>query len=241
MPKLKYEDVKLEVESEGWQLLSDSYTNLKTQMEFKCPNDHHNFFTLSHWRNHKVCPVCKANKYCQTTSDAATLKRKNTERILAFDQATIISGWSVFDNNELVRYGFKDSNGGNSVERISKTKQWVASMIQQWRPDIVVFEDIQLQSINGNEAVMTYKKLAHLQGVLENYCYESRIPFKVVPPATWRSANKIKSRNRTDQKKNAQILVKQLYDVNVSQDEADAILIGRWAVEESKKNQIIKF
>jgi hypothetical protein len=32
--KLKYDDVKLEVEAAGWKLLSDSYTNLKTQMDF---------------------------------------------------------------------------------------------------------------------------------------------------------------------------------------------------------------
>jgi len=77
-------------------------------------------------------------------------------------------------------------------------------MIDSWNPSIVVFEDIQLQKFgDGEEAVLTFKKLAHLQGVLKNYCYENNIPYFIIPPGTWRTHNNIKGRTRTDQKKNA--------------------------------------
>ena len=46
-----------------------------------------------------------------------------------------------------------------------------------WKPDLVIFEDIQLQVFDGGEQVITFKKLAHLQGVLKNYCYENEITF----------------------------------------------------------------
>ena len=114
-------------------------------------------------------------------------------------------------------------------------------MIQSYNPDLIVFEDIQLQKFDGGEQVLTYKKLAHLQGVLENYCYENGFIFKVVPPATWRAHNQVKGKTRSDKKKSAQLIVKDLYDINCSTDEADAILIGKWAAHDRRNNQMITF
>lgn len=42
-------------------------------------------------------------------------------------------------------------------------------------------------------------------------------------------------------KKSAQLLVKKQYDISVSQDEADAILIGSWGVEDTVQNEMIDF
>lgn len=102
MSKLKYDDVKLEVEAAGWKLLSDSYTNLKTQMDFQCPCGHENFMTFDYWRRHKECPICKSNRYYRMNDSAPKSKGF---RILAFDQASGISGWSVYDDDELIKYG----------------------------------------------------------------------------------------------------------------------------------------
>ena len=162
-------------------------------------------------------------------------------RILAFDQASITSGWSVFDDDEMVKFGHWTSDGSHSTDRIMKTKQWVASMIQMWKPDLVIFEDIQLETWDGQQQVVTFKKLAHLQGVLKNYCFENGHVYKIVPPATWRSYSKVKGRTKTDKKASAQMIVKDLYDINATQDEADAILIGRWAVNDRKQNAIVWF
>lgn len=89
--------------------------------------------------------------------------------------------------------------------------------------------------------VTTYKKLAHLQGVLANYFYEKGIKFRVAAPATWRTHSDVKGRFRNDKKKNAQLKVKKFYDISVSEDEADAILIGRWATYTYSANKIIEF
>lgn len=228
----------MEIESEGWKLLSGSYTNLKTQMDFVCPNGHENYYTMEYWRRHKECPICKSNKYYQMNDSAP---KSTGFRILALDQASITSGWSVYDDNELIKFGHWTSEGTNSTDRIMKTKYWVANMIQMWKPDLVVLEDIQLQKFDGGEAVVTYKKLAHLQGVLENYCYENGYIYKVVPSATWRAYNEIKGKSRSDKKKSAQLLIKSLYDLNVTQDEADAILIGRWAAHDRAQHKMITF
>lgn len=115
-------------------------------------------------------------------------------------------------------------------------------MLASWKPDLVILEDIQLQKFgNGEEAVLVFKKLAHLQGVLKNYLYEMNYDYKVVSPSTWRAFSQIKGKSRTEKKKSAQLIVKKLYDVSVTQDEADAILIGRWGANEHSQNDIIKF
>ena len=207
-------------------------------MSFKCPNDHENYYTMEYWRRHKECPICKSNKYFQMNDSAP---RSNGFRILAFDQASITSGWSVYDDDELIKFGHWTSDGSHSTDRIMKTKRWVANMLQTWKPDLVILEDIQLQKFDGGEQVLTYKKLAHLQGVLENYCYENGFIYKVVPPATWRAYNNVKGKTRQDKKRSAQLIVKSLYDLNVTQDEADSILIGKWAANDRKRTATITF
>ena len=224
--------------------MSTEYSNLKTELELQCPEGHSNFVTYEKFRRGTYeCPICKQNKFYRMND---SVPKKNGFRVLAFDQATITSGWSVFDDQTLVKYGSHTSDGSRSTMRIANTKAWVASMIGNWHPDLVVFEDIQLQTYKKNEderadAVVTYKKLAHLQGVLKNFCYEMNIPYKIAPPGTWRSHSKVKGNTRSDQKRSAQLIVKKLYDISVTQDESDAILIGRWAADDNKVNEIIEF
>lgn len=119
-------------------------------------------------------------------------------------------------------------------------------MIAKWKPDLVAFEDIQLQKFTTNSgcegnAVLVFKKLAHLQGVLKNYCYENNILYTVIPPATWRHHSDIKGKNRTDRKRNAQLKIKRLYDVSVTQDQADAILLTSYAAFQHKASSVIMF
>ena len=151
--KLKFEDIKKDIESQGWKLNQDDYVNLKTDLQVICPEGHDCFVSYEKWRRGSFeCPICKQNQYYKSDNIAV---KKNGYRILAFDQASITSGWAVFDGEILVKYGKWSSEGTHSTERIAKTKYWVASMIQKWNPDEVVFEDIQLQKFGeGNEAVL---------------------------------------------------------------------------------------
>lgn len=238
--RIKFEEVKESVEQNGWKLLSETYHNLKADLIACCPQGHENHFTYEDWRKGKVvCKIC--NKTVVKKINEKPSKKKGY-RILAFDQASITSGWAVFDDDKLINYGKWTSNGSHSTQRISLTKAWFITMIDEWKPDEVILEDIQLQRFEGQgEAVTTYKKLAHLQGVLKNYCYENGIPYKVVPPATWRTHTNIKGKTRTDKKRNAQLKVQSLYEVSVTQDEADAILICKWAADDHKNNDTITF
>ena len=244
MSTIKYEQVKQDIESSNWTLLSKEYKNLKTGLELLCPNGHQINLTYDDWRKgtHE-CPICIKQPFLKTNEKNT---RKKGYRILALDQSTHITGWSLYENGQLINYGSWEATENKSTARISSVKAWVAYMIEKFSADTLVLEDIQLQKFTreqGGEdaAVLTYKKLAHLQGVLKNFCYENGIAYIIVSPATWKSYNNVKGRTRSDQKRSAQLRVEAIFDTKASSDESDAILIGRWAAAQHKNSDIIMF
>ena len=66
-------------------------------------------------------------------------------------------------------------------------------------------------------------------------CYELGIEFVICPTNTWRAHCEVKGRARADKKKSMQLLIKKWYDVSVTEDEADAIGIGRYVSENFTK------
>lgn len=79
--------------------------------------------------------------------------------------------------------------------------------------------------------MVTYKKLAHVQGALIVTCIENNIPYKIVPPATWRSSCGVKGKVRSEYKPAAQKHVLDKYGLNVTDDVADAICIGEYGTK----------
>lgn len=115
--KIDIKEIREEVEKNGWQLLSTEYSNLKSDLEIKCPEGHICFCSLEKFRRKNYqCPTCKTNPYFQGVH---TPSKKNGFRILAFDQASITSGWSLFEDGNLIGHGKWSSNGSRSTERIA--------------------------------------------------------------------------------------------------------------------------
>lgn len=242
--KFKIEDIRKEFELKKWQLLSEDYKNLDTELEAICPEGHKVYVTYRKWRLYHECPVCKANPLKRSIEMKVVPRPQNATRILAIDQATQSSGWAIFDNNILVQYGVFQANEATSVERTETVRQWVASMVELWNPDRIAIEDIHMQSFGGKkgydtESVTTFKTLAQLQGVLINYFYINNIKYDVVHSAVWREYCQIKGVHRADKKRSAQLQIKNWYDVSVTQDEADAICIGKFEAERNYKNSIM--
>lgn len=243
MAKILLSDIKKEATMLGWNLNSTNYVNLDTEMSFICPEKHEVSITYRTWREHHECPICNLSLYKPV--DKIIPKGKVKHRILALDDATHNTGWSIFDDENLIKYGVFTTNYSTEVERIEALKQWLVNMIYTWQPTDVVIEDIQLQKDDFNNAdtvqnLTTYKILAHLQGVLQNTLYELKVPFEVVYASVWRKAVDIKGRYRADKKKSAQLKVNQWYGLNVTDDEADAICIGRYYYKKVKP-KIIKW
>lgn len=145
-------------------------------------------------------------------------------RILALDQASRVSGYAIFENQELIETGTFTLISDDVGERLVQLREEVTKFIKENQIDTVLFEDIQLQS--GMAGVTTYKVLAEVFGVIQELVTELGIEYHIVHSQTWKSALNIKGKARAEQKKNAQVYVNNTYNIKVSQDAADAICIG---------------
>lgn len=155
-------------------------------------------------------------------------------KILAFDQSSQVSGYSVFEDNQLIESGVFTVSGDTN-KRLYKIQTKVKNMINTYAPDKVIIEDIQWEEKqHGN--VHTFKVLAQLQGALISLFEDLKIDYDIVLASSWRSTLGIKGKDRPVYKKNTQLYVAQHYGKSVSEDEADAIAIGAHAALGNKKN-----
>lgn len=146
-------------------------------------------------------------------------------KILAFDQSSNITGYSFFDNEELKYYGKFSIDGTADGAKLGKIRNKVAAIIDEYQPDHIIFEDIQMQNNVGNN-VQTFKVLSMVLGVLTQLAAERGIPYSLALASSWKSALGIKGANRAAQKKAAQDWVISTYEIKPTQDECDAICIG---------------
>ena len=146
-------------------------------------------------------------------------------RLLAFDQSSRITGWCVFDDNELFDCGKFEIEGDEIGKRLLEFKSHVYHLLETFNPDKVAFEDIQLQASVGNN-VQTFKKLAMIYGILQLILEEENIPYEIVSAATWKSVLHIQGRSRPEQKRSAQEFAQKTYNIKASQDTCDAICLA---------------
>ena len=231
MAKITLDQIKQEIEQDGWKVLSLEYKNLETEMTFECPNGHQVFAPWKRLRTRRDCPMCKETTFQQ--NEKILPKPKGAIRVLALDQATKVTGYSIFDDGKLVKYGTFHTTSDDEVARCALVKNWFLSMLQNWRPDYVGIEGIQYQDeVSGQKASVTvFQTLARLQGILMETCYERKIEYTVCPTNTWRHHCGVTGKTRIDKKRSMQHKAKEWHDITVTDDEADAIGIGKYVAD----------
>lgn len=235
MAKIKIEDIRKAAIEHDWELISDEYKNLDTEMVFKCSEGHKVYAPYKKIRDKWSCPVCEQNQY-KDFEEKIIPKTNVIQRSIGLDQATHITGYSVFDDGKLVYAGTFEASADDEIERDIEIKNWLLQIINNWKPDVIGIEGIQLQQFNNQiVGVTTYQTLARLQGILMAACQEQRVHYVIVPAATWRSHCGVKGRARTDRKRSMQNKVKEWFDITVSDDVADAIGIGKYMNDKCKK------
>lgn len=160
--------------------------------------------------------------------------------ILALDQASVTSGYSVFKNGKLHTFGKFTFNDSDLGERLCKIKNKILELIEEYEIDELIFEDIQLQN-NVTQNVQTFKTLAEVYGLIDQLASELKIPHRSYLASSWKSQLGIKGKNRVEQKRNAQKYVLDTYGIKCTQDEADAICIGDCAVKRESLNGFISW
>ena len=145
--------VQNHLEDEGWTLISTAYKNLDTELEMKCPEGHLQIQTYRQWRKRPQCEICLAGDPYKVKKNKVPIKKIDTTRILALDAATVITGYSIYDDGVLVSYGIhKVDKELPTEERINEMKKWLNAAIKEWEPDFIGLEHIQLQTYGHGQA-----------------------------------------------------------------------------------------
>ena len=156
-------------------------------------------------------------------------------KLLALDQASRTSGFAVFEDEQLITSGTFTLTQTDIGKRLVAYKQHIEKLIEDYDIEQVVFEDIQMQGQINN--VHTFKILAEIYGVTEEFLAESGLVYEVYGASHWRSQLKIPGKARSEQKKAAQKYVEVEYGKKVSQDEADAVCLGAAFIKEHQKKE----
>ena len=158
--------------------------------------------------------------------------------LLALDQSIRISGYSIFKEQELVSYGHWSVPSSLPLgQRLHMFLDHLDELNEKYEIDRIAFEDIQMQ--RGN--VETYKKLCYTQAMIIFWCEKHKVQYDILSPSHWRSVIKRKcgkafGRKREEQKLAAQEFVKEKYNIEATEDEADAISLGTAAILEQDKD-----
>ena len=150
-------------------------------------------------------------------------------KIIAIDQASINTAYSVWQDSELIKYDTLVADKKiKSHARIRQMSMKISEMIMNESPDFVIFEDCQLQA--GNAA--TFQVLCQLQGMIMSKLYDMELSFDIVRPSVWKSYLGVAKGKRDIQKANTIKKIEGIYklDLQDNDDIADAIGIGHYAI-----------
>lgn len=237
MSRLSYEEITNIASEKGLHINNpDDYQTLKTLLSFECTVCKKTFISdIETIRNSKFkCPLCESQDV--HIKEKPPLKPVDAYRIIGFDQATENFGVSVYDNNKLVYYACIHFRGLTD-ERLTKIYLFISMICSEWNPDFVMFEDIQLQQ-NGFNGYKTFKVLAELIGVVTVALRQNGIQYGMVLNKVWQAEFMIAGSKRDEQKRNVISRVQQLFNINVSDDIADAILIGKYACKLKQQSEV---
>ena len=166
-------------------------------------------------------------------------------KILTLDQSTSCTGYSIFDNGELIEYGaIRPSKKICEVNMHSMFLR-VADLIDKVNPDKILIEDVYLKmqkvynpktkSFEWRFNVATHKVLSNLQGMLIAYFVLHQIEFEVIHPSTWQKI--IKKKGKVE-KEDTKSFVNKKYSTNIKNDNVtDSIAIGLYYLSKSKTSK----
>lgn len=147
-------------------------------------------------------------------------------RIIAFDQSTRVTGWSLLVDGEYVDSGVIDlGKNKNTEDRSKQMGLAICQIITDSKPDTVIIEEVAMQS-----NAQTLKLLARIQGVAIGFCAAHNIPLHILEPSKWRSVLNYKQGRavkREELKQQSFDYIKENFGFdNFSEDRCEAICIN---------------
>lgn len=149
-------------------------------------------------------------------------------KVVALDQSTRITGYSVFEDGQYVKSGVIDLHKIKETDERSKQMAVeICKLIEDAKPDCVIIEEVQQQSNTS-----TVIKLARIQGVAIGFCAAHNIDLHILTPSRWRSALSYRQGpkvRREELKKQSLDFVKNNFKLELIEDEAEAVCINEAA------------
>lgn len=150
-------------------------------------------------------------------------------KILSFDQSTRVSGWAYFENSKYICSGVVDIRKSEleTEQRSFEMAKELWKIIKKYKPDRLVIENVQQQSSPSTVII-----LARLAGMIIGYAEAHNIHVHILLPSQWRKAlnysqgAKVK---RQELKQQSIDHVKEVYGLNLSEDECEACCINEAA------------
>lgn len=145
-------------------------------------------------------------------------------KILGLDTSTVSTGYAVLDNEKLISYGtIKTHKKADLLDKIIYIEEHIKQIIKAKEVDFIVIEDLAV-----TRSASTTKALAGLLYHLLTEFRKRELLVVQARPSTWRSVCGIKGKCRKELKENAIQHVKDVYNIDVNDDEADSICIAEF-------------
>lgn len=148
--------------------------------------------------------------------------------LLALDQSSRTTGYTILKNGKIEIVSHFECIGDDLGDRLEQLRKNIYQLIKTYNIDEVVFEDIQLQDINGNKetGIKTFKILAEAFGVVHELLTEMKIKYFIAQPIKWKAYFKIAGKGRAQEKKMAQTYALTKLGTKCTEDEADSLCIA---------------
>ncbi len=145
-------------------------------------------------------------------------------KLCSFDQSTTKTGYAVFNDSDLTRWGLIDCSKEDPDIKFDNMIKQIEVIIKKISPDIIVIEDVNLRT-----SVKVLIQLSRLQGAIIAFCLENNIEYYIYAPAQWRKIlgfTQGQSVKRSELKEQAIAFVRNGYGINVGDDCAESLCIG---------------
>jgi Holliday junction resolvasome RuvABC endonuclease subunit len=155
-------------------------------------------------------------------------------RMITIDSSTKKSGIAIFDNGIYKEHILLDYEKDNNMDsRFLKMTTEIMKILKTYEPDIIYIEEVVV-----DRNMHSIRFLARLIGVVYGYSLLKDCEFNTIRPTEWRSQlNFVQGtgHKRDDLKQQAIDYVKKEFNLDVNDDEADAICIGLAVIKKFEK------
>lgn len=150
-------------------------------------------------------------------------------KLLSLDTSSSCTGYAVYVDCKLKKHGALDLKRSKEPYKYRRMIKLIKELLDKEKPDIVVAE---LPCVHAG--IQSHRLLERILGVVEDCCEDRNIYYHEEIPSHWRCLVKTSPvpKGRKEVKAWDISLVKELFGVEVGDDEADAILIGLAYIKE---------